>query len=99
MNSLRGRIPVLFTLILLSSSTWAQTAREQLERFSDGLESLHAAFTQVVVSTDGRTRDQSGGEVWLKRPDRFRWSYGGDFPESMAASAWSFTVTCSSISS
>ena len=30
-------------------------------------------------------QDSSEGEVWLKRPDRFRWEYGGDFPELVVA--------------
>lgn len=57
------------------------SAREQLERFADGLETLHARFEQKVVGSDGQLQDQSEGEVWLRRPHRFRWEYGGDFPE------------------
>lgn len=63
----------------------AEMARPQLERFSDGLETLHARFTQVVVTNDGELQDQSEGEVWLSRPDQFRWEYGGDFPEVVVA--------------
>lgn len=59
----------------------ADSARQQLERFSDGLESLQATFSQVVIDTESRVQDRSEGTVWLKRPDRFRWQYGGDFPE------------------
>ena len=29
--------------------------------------------------------DESSGEVWLSRPQRFRWAYGGDFPELVVA--------------
>jgi len=57
------------------------SAREQLERFADGLVTLHARFEQKVVDSDGQLQDQSDGEVWLSRPHRFRWEYGGDFPE------------------
>lgn len=85
MKRLIRLLPATLVLAVVSPSSIAQSAHAQLERFSDGLETLHAAFTQVVVSTDGRTRDQSSGEVWLKRPDRFRWSYGGDFPELVVA--------------
>lgn len=72
-------------LAMVSQPLLAQTAREQLERFSDGLESLHAGFSQLVVSPDGQLQDESHGEVWLARPDRFRWEYGGDFPEVVVA--------------
>ena len=78
-------LPLLVLLSGICSTAWAETAREQLDRFSDGLETLHARFEQVVVSSDGKVQDSSGGEVWLRSPDRFRWSYGGDFPELVVA--------------
>jgi len=81
-----ARFLVLLLLLAgLSTSAWAETARGQLERFSSGLDTLHARFKQIVVSTDGKVQDSSAGEVWLHRPDRFRWSYGGDFPELVVA--------------
>jgi outer membrane lipoprotein carrier protein len=60
-------------------------ARTLLDRFTAGLESLHARFEQRVIGTDGEVQDQSSGEVWLQRPQRFRWAYGGDFPELVVA--------------
>lgn len=63
----------------------ADTAREQLEQFSNGLVTLHAGFSQVVVSSDNEVQDQSEGQVWLSRPDLFRWEYGGEFPELVVA--------------
>ncbi|NNJ66135.1 MAG: outer membrane lipoprotein chaperone LolA [Xanthomonadales bacterium] len=59
--------------------------RQQLEQFSANLETLHAQFDQKVISTDGSVADESSGEVWLSRPQRFRWAYGGDFPELVVA--------------
>ena len=85
MKRLTGFVLAVLVLAVDSPPAHAQTAREQLGRFSDGLETLHADFTQVVVSSDGQVQDRSGGEVWLERPDRFRWSYGGDFPELVVA--------------
>ena len=63
----------------------AQTARAQLDRFSDGLVTLHAQFEQRVLGSDGVTEDRSSGEVWLSRPRLFRWQYGGEFPELVVA--------------
>lgn len=74
-------ITILALLAGFSSPLFADSARQQLERFSDGLESLQASFSQVVVDNENRVQDSSEGRVWLKRPDRFRWQYGGDFPE------------------
>jgi outer membrane lipoprotein carrier protein len=61
------------------------SAREQLNRFTTGLETLQARFEQKVISGDGAVEDSSGGKVWLSRPQRFRWEYGGDFPEVVVA--------------
>jgi len=95
---------VLFVGLLLAFPVLAQepalaapgSAREQLNHFSTGLESLHARFDQKVISSDGAVQDSSGGEVWLSRPRRFRWEYGGDFPELIVADGervWIHDVT------
>jgi outer membrane lipoprotein carrier protein len=76
---------VLLCSLAFSSAAPAQTARAQLDRFSDGLETLHATFEQQVVGSDGEAVDRSSGEVWLSRPRLFRWEYGGDFPELVVA--------------
>ena len=60
-------------------------ARMQLEHFSDGLETLYALFDQQVIGGDGVVRDGSAGQVWLRKPQLFRWEYGGDFPELLVA--------------
>jgi len=60
-------------------------ARQQLDAFSSGLETLAADFSQQVVSRDGVVEDASEGRVWLARPNRFRWAYGGEFPELVVA--------------
>lgn len=72
------------------------SAREQLNRFSAGLETLQARFEQKVISNDGSVQDQSDGQVWLSRPRLFRWEYGGDFPELVVADGtriWIYDVT------
>lgn len=96
MNHLVNRIALIFGLALLNGllpavpafaqdSESAPTARGQLERFSAGLETLQARFEQQVVSNDGAVDEVTGGEVWLQRPQRFRWEYGGDFPQVVVA--------------
>ena len=60
-------------------------ARAQLEAFSNGLQSLQAGFDQIVLGSDGAIRDESAGRLWLQRPGKFRWEYGGDFPELLVA--------------
>jgi outer membrane lipoprotein carrier protein len=84
-----NRILLLGALLFLSVADTGQadtqSARAQLERFSNQLETLHAQFEQRVIGTDGVTGDNSSGEVWLRRPGLFRWEYGGDFPEVVVA--------------
>jgi outer membrane lipoprotein carrier protein len=73
---------------LLSVPLWAGTsgpARSGLEHFSQDLETLKASFTQTVKGQDGRLESEGSGDVWLKRPGLFRWSYGGEFPELIVA--------------
>jgi outer membrane lipoprotein carrier protein len=83
---------LLFSAVFMYCLAWpADTqaqpgpARAQLERFSDGLETLHALFEQQVIRSDGAVEDGSSGQVWLRRPALFRWEYGGDFPEVVVA--------------
>jgi outer membrane lipoprotein carrier protein len=77
----------LFCALAFSGQAQAQTqsARAQLDRFSEGLETLYAKFEQQVINSDGVTQDSSSGEVWLSQPRLFRWEYGGDFPEIVVA--------------
>ena len=77
---------VILLGLVLPFSAWASgPARTGLEQFSNGLETLQAAFTQTIVAPDGSLESEGSGEVWLKRPGLFRWSYGGDFPELIVA--------------
>jgi len=87
------RFLLVLLCAMLASSLYAEeanlappgSAREQLNRFAAGLETLHARFEQKVIGSDGVLQDQSSGQVWLSRPQRFRWEYGGDFPELVVA--------------
>lgn len=97
------RFALLFSTIIASLALAEEpnlappgSAREQLNRFSAGLETLQARFDQRVISNDGSVQDSSEGQVWLSRPQRFRWEYGGDFPEVVVADGarvWIYDVT------
>lgn len=60
-------------------------AQSSLERFSAGLESLHARFSQRVITQDGVVENEGEGEVWLQTPGLFRWASVGDYPELIVA--------------
>jgi outer membrane lipoprotein carrier protein len=74
-------------LLAMQASALGQSgpAREQLEQFSLELETLQAHFDQQVVGSNGTMETASSGQVWLSRPQLFRWEYGGDFPEIVVA--------------
>jgi len=62
-----------------------QPGRDELNRFTNGLETMRAQFEQRVIRNDGAIENESSGEVWLQTPHFFRWAYGGDFPEQVIA--------------
>lgn len=75
-------------LLLLSglvSAGEAGPARQGLEQFTLGMNGLHARFSQVVINADGGVESEGQGEVWMSSPDRFRWTYTGEFPELIVA--------------
>ncbi len=73
----------IFSAVLNAESSGP--ARAELERFTTGLDHFQAAFTQIVRSQDGRVQDQTEGRFWLQTPDKLRWVYSGDFPETIVA--------------
>ena len=60
-------------------------ARSELERFTNELDRFQADFTQTVKSQDGRIQDRTTGKIWLQTPDKLRWVYLGEFPETIVA--------------
>ncbi|MCW8926959.1 MAG: outer membrane lipoprotein chaperone LolA [Xanthomonadales bacterium] len=83
----KSRFLVFITLLATSlvQADDAGPARSALEAFTTGLDTFQAGFTQTVKSQDGRVQDQASGRLWLKSPDRLRWVYQGDFPETIVA--------------
>ena len=79
---------LLLILGFATSSVYAGNsgpARSELERFTNELDGFQADFTQTVKSQDGRIQDRTFGKVWLQTPDKLRWVYLGEFPETIVA--------------
>jgi len=79
---------LLLVMIFAASYVYAASsgpARSELERFANELDRFQAEFTQTVKSQDGRIQDQTFGKVWLQSPDKLRWVYLGEFPETIVA--------------
>ena len=77
----------LFALaaLLASASTSAGMARDRLETFTQGLESLRGNFVQKVHDAGGRVTESSNGTVALRAPRLFRWKYEDPFPQLIVA--------------
>lgn len=72
----------LTTLLLLCLAGAARAgALEQLHEFHRGVQNFEATFEQQLVSPEGDVLQQSSGDVWLQRPDRFRWDYRKPYPQ------------------
>jgi len=76
---------VLIFCCAVAGAEGSGPARTELEQFTDGLVNLRLDFTQVVKSQDGRIADETNGQAWLQSPDKLRWVYGGEFPETIVA--------------
>ena len=87
MNRLAFSFLAALLILAIPPAVTAQSgpARVQLERFTEGLKSLHARFDQQIINADGLVEEKSSGQLWIAHPNRFRWEYGGDFPELVVA--------------
>lgn len=72
-------------LLILAGTASAGTARDRLDAFLHGLESLEGRFRQVLLDERGQAVDESSGRVYLQRPGRFRWDYTEPFPQLIVA--------------
>lgn len=70
-------------LWLASATAWAAAndattsvgTRTALDRYLDGLTTLRAKFSQVVVDASGKQLETGQGSLLVRRPGRFRWEY------------------------
>ncbi len=58
--------------VLVSTSVLAD-ARSDLQERLGKVGSFHAGFSQSVTSSDGAAVQDAAGELWVKRPNLFRW--------------------------
>ncbi len=79
----------LLLLLLLGLSAPPALAEEQtradLARYYDDVTSLQGRFTQQTRDESGQVLEESSGEFWIERPDRFRWNYGEPWPQEIVS--------------
>ena len=74
-----------FAALVASATAHAGAARDRLESFTQGLESLRGTFVQKVHDAGGRITESSNGTVALRAPRLFRWKYEDPFPQLIVA--------------
>lgn len=68
-------------------------ALQKLQEFHRNVTNFEAQFEQNLVDSEGAVMQQSSGDVWLQRPNRFRWDYRKPYPQLIVgdgAKVWIF---------
>lgn len=63
----------------------AGVARDRLEAFTKGLDSLTGTFEQEAERADGSRGEVTRGTLALRAPRQFRWEYEAPFPQLIVA--------------
>lgn len=66
---------VLSGLVVFSPASVAQSGTDSLKRFFTDVTTYMARFDQVVLDETLNIIEESGGEMWISRPGKFRWNY------------------------
>jgi outer membrane lipoprotein carrier protein len=77
MSNVRFALMLAAPLLLAATGAGAATATATtaLDRYLDGLTTLRAKFSQVVVDAAGKQLETGQGSLLVRRPGRFRWEY------------------------
>lgn len=78
------RLGTWLFLILISSVTNLQ-ANEALQNFLQDLQTFQAHFEQTLYSEDKELLEESSGEVYIQRPNQFRWVYEQPYEQLIVA--------------
>jgi outer membrane lipoprotein carrier protein len=72
-------------IVLVPFQVGAEDGTARVERYLDGLTSLTAHFSQVLLDPDGKTVQSADGTLEIKRPGRFRWDYAPPHEQTVVA--------------
>lgn len=87
MRLLSGRILLVLTALAGSIPAMAEepSGVDLLERFYAETEAFHADFRQEVTASSEGGDEVQTGQVWIQRPDRFRWAYQEPYEQLIVA--------------
>jgi outer membrane lipoprotein carrier protein len=66
---------MLLLLLCVPLTARSETALQSLRHFYGDIRSFQAQFTQIQLDAQQHKLEQSQGQFWLRRPDKFRWEY------------------------
>jgi outer membrane lipoprotein carrier protein len=88
----------LLLLLIFPSITWANATVNQ---FLAEFKTLHAQFKQELYNEHGTLLETSQGEVYIQRPNQFRWDYQKPYQQLIVADGkkvWVYDVDLEQVS-
>lgn len=82
-------------LVVTTSPAIAQSGTDSLKRFFSDIKTYMARFDQVVLDETLNIVEESGGEMWISRPGKFRWNYAPPVQQqivSNGAKVWLYDI-------
>jgi outer membrane lipoprotein carrier protein len=87
--------------LLASPLLCAGGAQETVNTYFKDLHTLEADFHQRVLTSEGKTQQESDGHVWILRPGKFRWNYLTPYKQQLVADGqrlWSYDEDLAQVS-
>lgn len=75
----------LCTVLTTSSAMAKETETAVLTHFLQNLTTLQAHFRQTLYNEQGQALENSSGDFYLQRPNRFRWYYQSPYEQLIVA--------------
>lgn len=90
----------VFLFFCLANLSWAQlfsvenSSNIDVVRYFDETKSLHAQFRQFIMRDNGAL-EESSGEVWILKPNRFFWDYKTPYAQQIVGNevrVWHYDI-------
>ena len=85
MTIARVRAPALLALLLVPIAAFAADSIARVEAYLASLQTLTAAFVQIVQDKQGQVTERATGTLSISRPNRFRWDYLEPYAQTIVA--------------
>ncbi len=73
MKKIKKLLIALYLISGLASRTLLADDLEDLQKRLAKINNFHAYFSQICISEDGSNLQEGSGELWMKRPNFFKW--------------------------